>query len=152
MATRNKPPKKGRPIELTPEVQAQVCAAISLGAYMEAAASFAGIHKATLYRWINLGAQGKEPYASFCDAMEQARSKKVLRYLKPIEEACTRKVDPDWKAAAWVLERTEPEHYGTQERLEVEHHGGSAVLVLPAKLTPEEYEAQWLKDHPDKIQ
>jgi hypothetical protein len=142
--------KIGRPPELTQEIQSAICAAISLGAYLEAAAAFAGIGRETLRQWRLRGAKGEEPYRAFVGAIEAARAKKVLRYLQPIERACTRPTDPDWRAAAWVLERTEPEHYGSQERLAVEHSGERAILVLPARLTPEEYERQWLRDNPDK--
>jgi hypothetical protein len=151
MLIQNKAKKLGRPSVLTPEVQGQICAALALGVYLEAAAALAGITRQTLLRWRDRGARGESPYREFCVAIEEARAKKVLRYLRSVEQAATRAKDPDWRAAAWVLERTEPRHYGREERVEVEHTGERAILVLPARLTPEEYEAQWIRTHPEKI-
>ena len=117
MPTKTKQLAKGRPTELNPQTQAQICAALSLGVYLEAAAAFSGIERTTLYRWLKRGEEEPGIYRDFRNAVEEARGKKVLRYMQRIEQA-SGGADPDWRAAAWVLERTEPEHYSQHVKID----------------------------------
>lgn len=47
-----------------------------------------------------------------------------------VEETVVRKTAPDWKAAAWFLERQQPAHFGkAAEKLEVTGEGGGPVQL-----------------------
>jgi hypothetical protein len=47
--------KIGRPSKLTPEVEARLLQALSVGAFRKTAAAYAGIGRSTLYRWVEQG-------------------------------------------------------------------------------------------------
>ena len=81
---------------------------ISISYFVEDAARMAGIHKATLYRWLEQGREDRENeveslYADFCDAMERSRAEAEGMYLNSIKTAASR---GQWQAAAWWLERS----------------------------------------------
>jgi hypothetical protein len=80
--------------------------------YLEAAAWAAGIDRVTLWRWLKKGEEGPGVYRDFCNATQEAKSRKIIRSLNKIQ------ADPEWRAAAWILERTEPEHYGQRVKIE----------------------------------
>lgn len=146
----SQPGKKdpGAPTKLTPELIDKISSYIRLGAYVETAAASAGVHKATFYEWMKKGAQKK---SGLCRALNDAVSKAVadgeLRDLKRIEDAAQgtrtaillkdetgkqvvdkdgmnvyiKPMDPDWKAAAWKMERRNPKQWGPRQTIE---HGG----------------------------
>lgn len=127
----------GRPSKVSPEITKKICEAIRAGNYIETAAAYAGIDKATLYRWMKRGAREiervktsekklkirkiEEPFVDFCNAVEKALAEGEVRDLVIISNAAT----TDWRAAAWKLERKFPDKWGRKERLEakMEHTG-----------------------------
>ena len=115
----------GRPDKLTAAVQKRILEAIELGAPYELAATYAGICRKTLSNWKIRGeaieAQLKEEtnlkkieklekdkYFLFLHKMRQAEAKGMYENLQVINNAG----EKDWKAAAWLLERRWPEHFG----------------------------------------
>ena len=100
--------KTGRPSKLTAEVIENIQNWLRMGYFVEDAARMAGIHKATLYRWLEQGREDRENeverlYADFCDAMERSRAEAEGMYLNSIKTAASR---GQWQAAAWWLERS----------------------------------------------
>ncbi len=100
--------KTGRPSKLTAEVIENIQNWLRMGYFVEDAARMAGIHKATLYRWLEQGREDRENdiaslYADFCDAMEKSRAEAEGMYLNSIKTAASR---GQWQAAAWWLERS----------------------------------------------
>ena len=76
--------------------------------FIEDAARMVGIHKSTLYRWIEQGRNDRDEeitslYGDFCDAIELARAQAEGVYLNSIKSAAAR---GQWQAAAWWLERS----------------------------------------------
>jgi transposase len=117
----------GRPCKLTPNIQARIVEAVTVGAYRAQAAQYAGIGVSTFYRWLETGeADATEGIMSkFRDLWEdviKAETKDELRLLALITKAAETK----WPAAAWRLERKHPERWGRGTR--------------PGVLTPEEFE------------
>jgi hypothetical protein len=111
----------GRPTKLTPELQERICLAIRAGNYIEVAASFAGIHKDTFYRWLKRGARASRGiYREFSDAVEKALADSeagdVARISKAAEQG-------HWQAAAWRLERKHPQRWGRRDRVQTEISG-----------------------------
>ncbi len=64
----------GRRTKLTDELQQQIVSYIRAGAYDWVAAQAAGIGKTTFYRWIQAGERGRQPYAGFLVAVQEARA------------------------------------------------------------------------------
>jgi len=112
-----KPNKHGRPTKLTPEVHEMVVAAIRAGNYMETAAAFAGVHKATLYTWLKRGTNTKKStvYSRFHDAIKKALAEAEVRDIQTILAAA----ETQWQAAAWHRERMSPNKWGRVIRSEV---------------------------------
>jgi transposase len=103
-------PKLGRPSKLTPETQVALLEGIELGLSYERACSLAGIHYATLRRWIVKGETAKSgEFREFCEALRGAEARGVAAMLELIRQSAN---EGQWRAAAWILERRYPEHYG----------------------------------------
>lgn len=98
----------GRPSLLTDEVQEKIVAVVKGGSLLETAAAVAGIGRRTVYEWLEQGAAGKEPYAAFAAAVHQAKAEGESRNVMLIARAGAK----DWRAAAWLLQRQNPEKYG----------------------------------------
>lgn len=109
--------KRG-PYKFTEEVQKRIVSGILLGMTLERAATAAGLHRVTVYRWLEAGKAGEEPYAAFFQACREADARCELDLLKTIKEAslgirAEHKASDgavytsfkQWTAAAWMLER-----------------------------------------------
>lgn len=86
---------------LNDQIVARLLEASAHGHTREQCAYFAGIDPSTLYRWIDLGREGQQPYQSFLRRFEQARTKGSHALLEVIRNASANQ----WQAAAWLLER-----------------------------------------------
>lgn len=100
--------ERGRPSKLTAELTKNICKWLNHGMFIEDAARMVGIHKSTLYRWIEQGRKDRDEeitslYGDFCDAIELARAQAEGVYLNSIKSAAAR---GQWQAAAWWLERS----------------------------------------------
>jgi hypothetical protein len=81
----------GRPSKLTKRVADKICLALRSGVTMEAAASFAGIDRATLYRWLERGLDGRGGrYREFRTDVEKAQgeveARICARIIKAVDE------------------------------------------------------------------
>jgi hypothetical protein len=129
MGAASKKRPSGRPTRLTPELQAKLCDAIRAGNYMETAAAFAGIRKATLHNWLRWGArQTQGIYHAFSEAVEKALADSEARDVALIAKAAA---DGHWQAAAWRLERKFPDRWGRRERHQVDANIQGTVKVTP---------------------
>ena len=129
MRTKKTPPAKrgpGRPTVRTAETAQTICDHIARGMPYVFACGAAGIGLATFHEWRN-----EDP--AFKDQIEAAVARGVSERLKTIEESAI----TDWRAAAWLLEHCQPQHFA-RNRLEVTGADGSPlmgaiVVYLPAK-------------------
>jgi len=114
--------KRGRKGIFTPEAKLKLIQAIQLGGTMQDAAGFAGINYTYLFDWL----AKKTPEANeLSEALKTAKGAGKIGWLAKIEKAAS---DGNWQAAAWKLERTDPDNYGRQ-RLELTGKDGGAVQV-----------------------
>jgi len=113
--------RTGRPTKLTPETQKKIVAAIQAGCYMETAAAFAGIDRATLHRWLKRGrradpeAEDEGIYRDFCAVIARALAQSEVADVTVLSLAAK----ADWRAAAWRLERKFPDRWGRRSEITV---------------------------------
>ena len=104
--------KRGRPSSYNAQVHKAIVDALKNGGYKTHAAHAAGISRETLDVWIEAGRAGREPFVRFAHECDMARAQDALRNQAIVSAAAVRKIEGDWKAAAWLLERKYPKLYG----------------------------------------
>jgi hypothetical protein len=129
-----------RPIVLNnPKVVEDLESAVKSGVSLEAAAHYASIHPATLFRYMERGREerdsrenGNRPnkpaqvYLDVLETVERARAQAEVRNVAIINNAAA---NGTWQAAAWWLERTMPQKYGRRLQTEVSGPDGGAIDV-----------------------
>jgi len=101
------------------------------------AATAAGIHRSTLYRWLRHGRDQKRGrYRKFLSQVEKAQAEAESPDVALIAKAASE----DWRAAAWRLERKAPRRYGPRVQLAVQQELDSVLGRLEKGLPPETYE------------
>lgn len=143
----------GRRTALTRDVHEDIVEAATAGAFMEDAAAAAGVHKSTLYRWLELAELEEPPLddvrpenrearaehwracRDLSDALKEARARAVVDAHQAIRRAWT--AEGTWQAAAWFLERTMPERYA-RRTVEVVGKDDGPVQVQHARATIEQ--------------
>jgi len=125
--------------KLTPELQEEILNLIRAGNYVKDACLAVGIDESTYYKWIKRGEKAKSGiYFQFVQSTKKARA--FARALRV--EKITDAMEENWQAAAWWLERTDPEHWGRRSRVDLEgqvdskvkgevEHKGKVKAVLP---------------------
>ncbi len=98
-------PKKGRPRALNETKRREICALVSAGAGIKRAAQYVGCSYSTICR----EASRDENFR------EQLRQAKATTQLAPLQ-AMRQAVQTNWRAAAWMLERSDPDQFGRQHR------------------------------------
>ena len=73
-----------------------------------------GIAEQTFYRWINKPAN--RLHRSLNEALKKAEAEYKGELLESIMETATRQKNPQWTAAAWLLERKYPDEYAQTTR------------------------------------
>jgi transposase len=139
MPSKKTAPHIGRPTILTPVIHDTIVNAVRIGMYVDDAAAMAGVHRATVFRWIAKGRDviekrdageqlddNEQLYGDFCDAVEKARADATLRNIGVIQQAAS---DGTWQAAAWYLERTNPKKWGRHETVEITGADGGPIQV-----------------------
>lgn len=108
-----------RPTKLTDATQARFLEALELGLPYELCSEYAGISATTFYDWMNRGkAEPGSRHAEFSDAVKAAQGASAASAMARIREASD---NGQWQAAAWILERRFPQHFG--RRQQIEHAG-----------------------------
>jgi hypothetical protein len=118
----------GRRPELTEDLILKVAEELPLCIYQETLLAYLGISRTSWWRWMKAGGKARkrhartgEPYADhellpvlLHETVETASAGRLKRTVAHITAAA----GEQWQAAAWLLERTEPELYGVdRERL-----------------------------------
>jgi len=73
---------------------------------------------------------------AFSDAVEKARSEAAQRLVELIEKAADGSIvnrfgeaQYQWQAAAWLLERTQPDEFARKSNVEVSGPDGGAITI-----------------------
>lgn len=99
--------RERQPKKLTPKVLGLIYRKIARGLTTTDACRFAGVSRRALDYY-------QQSHPEVKTEVNKARAKRIDRHLSTIEKAATttRSKPGDWRAAAWFLERTEPDKYG----------------------------------------
>lgn len=142
-----KPAKKvpskpvGRKTKFTLEKSDIILEALKSGCYLETAAQYAGVSKATLFNWLARGTKERDRLAVFPDSqpietevvflefvveVEKVRAEAELRAIMQIQKAAS---DGTWQASAWYLERSYPKKWGRVDHTEITGEGGGTIKI-----------------------
>jgi hypothetical protein len=118
-------PARGRRTKLTPSLVTELSTYLRSGQCMEIASQLCGVTSASVRSWTRKAEEiqerlgEEEPsteeeslFLSFLAAVSNARAEAVARAIMHIRLA----ERTDWRAAAWYLERTRPDLYGSVQR------------------------------------
>jgi hypothetical protein len=94
-----------------PRIEA-ICEVLRRGVARRPAAEAAGVAYSTMRKWAD-----DDP--AIAARFEQAESEAQVRLLDMVRRTALTAGPNTWQAAAWILERRWPEHYGRKERLEI---------------------------------
>lgn len=105
--------------KLNDRTAAVICEFLIEGNYADTAAKAAGITYETFRQWMRKGEVATEgPYHEFHLAVTQAKAIGEAALVATIRDASNRGPQ-HWTAAAWILERTQPDKYGKSNRIEL---------------------------------
>lgn len=111
--------KGGQPTKLTQAVQETILEALRSGHYQKVAAAMAGVSEEALMEWVRRG-EGRSDrssaplYVQFAKEYRRAIAESEQQLLKKIV------IDPDWRSAAWLLERRFSERWANTQRVQIE--------------------------------
>lgn len=117
--------RPGRPPKLTRELIEKIAAVVRNGCYLDTAARYCGVSKASFHDWMKRGHEqkGRGIYRQFLDALEEAQAAADVKdHLR-----LTKAGDKDWRAIAEHLRLRNPDRYS--RRTEVSGPGGKPVAV-----------------------
>ena len=115
--------QRGRPTKLTPELIADVRRFLPTCLYMDSVGDYIGVARSTWRLWLRRGRReaerlardpkakpdpGEAIYLEFSDAIKRGLAEAEMRAVSCILNAAPQ----HWQAAAWVLERRWPQHWG----------------------------------------
>lgn len=131
--------------------------ALTLGMSLLKAIKFSGLPRGTVYQWRARGRQEEEDdpdapehtwsrYRAFWHAIEQATSQGQAGHLANIQRAAQH---GDWRASAWWLERTDPEHFAKTTRHELSGKTEQVIVVDLSKESTDAVRDLAGKDYPE---
>lgn len=134
--------KRGRPTPTVDDPQVRrVIGALTAGHYLERAARLAQVGASTIRYWKAEGRQERtrvesgaaptergQKYLAILEAIERAQDQASHKAMQAIMEAAQ---GGTWQAAAWYLERTDPEHYARRTIVAGPNNGPLQVSVSP---------------------
>lgn len=126
--------------KLTEEIVAHVETLTAIGVPIEEMAPALGVSDVSIYNWKKRGEQlfekNKKPkneHDRLCMELFKARKKGVLRFITTNLNYIKQATPKNWQAAAWLLERRFPTHFG-KEKIEDGRERSEANKVDLGKL------------------
>jgi len=107
----------GRPTVKTEEIIRKIDEAAALGASIEEIAFYAGIHRATLYRWMEEDTELK-------DRIEELQERPILKARQTIVNSLNNPQD-----AQWYLERKRKREFSSRTETDITS-GGKPIPIL----------------------
>jgi len=123
------PPRNSK---YTPEIHELIVARIREGNPKSTAFRLVGLHADTCWDWLRYAREDPERYPHFVrltEDIEQAIAEVQAESVAIIRQAPA--LDPrNWTAAAWYLERTDPQTWGRKDRVEVDASKSAPLFQL----------------------
>lgn len=115
---------RGRPTKLTPEIQERILETLRACGTIEDACVMAGVDEATYTRWKNRGLKERTGiYREFCTALRQTLvQRRIAREATVINAG-----KEDWRATAWMMERSDPKRYAPRVFQHIEKELDGAI-------------------------
>lgn len=122
-----------------PTVVEAITKALKAGCTKKDACSLANISEQTFYRWIREGEKDSEGGVAyqFCESIKKAIAEARARNVTIIQKHAVN----NWTAAAWWLERSDPESWGKRDKVEMTGADGGAMemkVISEKEITDEE--------------
>ena len=96
--------------------------------FVEQACHQAIFSRDTMYSWLQRGAKGEEPYATFLAEYNQASATAELTALSEIRAGKN-----NWQSRAWFLERRFRDRWGRNDKLEIKPVAPERVTAAEAR-------------------
>jgi len=126
----------GAPTKCDAVVTESVCALVRDGLRLDAALDHVGISRRAGAYWQTRGDAGEEPFCTFVQAVARAQAEFEATQLDAIRTQSTHGPEgtsnEDWKARAWLLERTRPDAYAPSQTIVVKALATARSEVLDA--------------------
>lgn len=101
-----------RPTKLTPELTRDITSYISEGNPPTIAATLVGISPSTYFNWMSKGSEKTPRFMEFSELIKRATAQSIANRVAHISRAAE---GGHWRAAAWLLEKMEPELFGPNQ-------------------------------------
>ena len=96
----------------------------SQGIPLKYCADIAGIHRKTVYDWMNKGKAAKSGrYRQFYIEMQKAKSKFIAHHIKKIEN------NKSWMSSQYLLQVTDPEQFVVAEKQKIESENKTTLTA-----------------------
>jgi len=108
----------------TPARHKKIVRSVRKGLPLGVSGQLAGLGKDTLHEWIAKGRYEPEKYPQYVKLLsdiEKARAVRESEHVAKIEKVALSEDPKTWTAAAWFLERTNPDDWGRKDRMQVQH-------------------------------
>ena len=165
------PTPPGQPTKLTPKLTKRIAKHLRNGTTLTTAAQASGIGPTTLHRWLNqanIDGDDGAPFREFRDTLLRARAEGAAKLARQIVKAGGRRLkseeamadarggplldedgnilykrvwEDDWKALAFVLERSWAQEWGKRTTVAVEHQDPAGAVLTGADAARELEEA-----------
>jgi len=129
------PSRLGRPRALNEAKRREVCALVSRGCGIKEAARYVGCAPSTIHR-------ERQANEKFRRRLARAKMKANLSPLRAMQQA----MKTDWRAAAWFLERTQPEKFARRNHRAFTQKQANALINDITKILGQELASQHLID------
>jgi hypothetical protein len=117
----------GRKPKLTADLEKRLLGMIRAGVPFDVACPGAGIASRTLRIWRERALAGEERYLQFIDKLEAARAEAHAGIVIQLRKASV----SDWRAGAWLLERTNWKEFGIRAPVqEAGQQSGPLEIVI----------------------
>lgn len=130
LVPRSAPDKKGvfpHPNgKFSPEIVDVILTAVRIGNYFTTAASLAGIHINTLYRWLSEGEDEDSQYHDFYLAMLMAEAEAEVSIVTVVRSAA----NSDYRAGLELLSRRFPERWSSKHQTELSGANGAPIELV----------------------
>lgn len=129
---------RGQPPKCTPDLIQKIAAVLANKNTQRTACQVAGISEASFCDWYNLGEAGERKHGGiYIQFFEKVNEAKAISKMSLVQDITKAAEAGDWRAAAWILERTFRDEYTEKRTTELSgpdggpiRHDGPPPLVI----------------------